>query len=378
MGVYITTFLISLVLVLLLMPVFIRLMVKYRILDKAGGRKIHTGYTAHMGGVVIFLGFVISVTTMIFAYFNPTNFGYLISFAFSLVIMILVGIRDDMNSLGPWTKLLFEIAVGLLFCHIGITITSMTGFNSQQIIDIPIWLSYPITVFFFIVVVNSYNLIDGIDGQAGMQALNTFLFLFLFFVLQVRGADIGTPLSALFIEICLISIMGAVIGFLRYNWQKAKIFMGDTGSLFIGTLITIFIILAMKYNAEVSAEDSVFGVKMKAHIAPFLGYFYLPFADTLRVFISRIRRGKSPFAADKTHIHHFFIRLGYSHQRCTLTTFAISFCISIIFTILAFLVSDIVFIIIIALSWFLYVELVHIMIVRRVKSMGGGIYRIIK
>lgn len=378
MGVYITTFLISLVLVLLLMPVFIRLMVKYRILDKAGGRKIHTGYTAHMGGVVIFLGFVISVTTMIFAYFNPTNFSFLISFAFSLAIMILVGIRDDMNSLSPWTKLLFEIAVGLLFCHIGITITSMTGFNSQQIIDIPMWLSYPITVFFFIVVVNSYNLIDGIDGQAGMQALNAFLFLFLFFVLQVRGADIGTPLSALFIEICLISIMGAIIGFLRYNWQKAKIFMGDTGSLFIGTLITIFIILAMKYNAEVSAEDSVFGVKMKAHIAPFLGYFYLPFADTLRVFLSRVRRGKSPFAADKTHIHHFFIRLGYSHQRCTLTTFAISFCISIISTILAFLVSDIVFIIIIALSWFLYVELVHIMIVRRVKSMGGGVYRIIK
>lgn len=378
MGAYITTFLISLVLVLLLMPVFIRLMVKYRILDKAGGRKIHTGYTAHMGGVVIFLGFVISVTTMIFAYFNPTNFSFLISFAFSLAIMILVGIRDDMNSLSPWTKLLFEIAVGLLFCHIGITITSMTGFNSQQIIDIPMWLSYPITVFFFIVVVNSYNLIDGIDGQAGMQALNAFLFLFLFFVLQVRGADIGTPLSALFIEICLISIMGAIIGFLRYNWQKAKIFMGDTGSLFIGTLITIFIILAMKYNAEVSAEDSVFGVKMKAHIAPFLGYFYLPFADTLRVFLSRVRRGKSPFAADKTHIHHFFIRLGYSHQRCTLTTFAISFCISIISTILAFLVSDIVFIIIIALSWFLYVELVHIMIVRRVKSMGGGVYRIIK
>lgn len=373
MGVYITTFLISLVLVLLLMPLFIRLMVKYRILDKAGGRKIHTGYTAHMGGVVIFLGFVISVTTMIFAYFTPSNFSYLISFAFSLFIMILVGVRDDMNSLGAWTKLLFEIAVGLLFCHIGITITSMTGFNSQQIINIPEWLSYPITIFFFIVVVNSYNLIDGIDGQAGMQALNTFLFLFLFFVFQVRGAAIGTPLSPMFIEICLIAIMGAVIGFLKYNWQKAKIFMGDTGSLFIGTLITIFIILAMKYNADISTEDSILGLKMKAHVAPFLGYFYLPFADTLRVFISRIRRGKSPFAPDKTHIHHFFIRLGYSHQRCTLTTFTISFCISIISTILAFFVSDIVFIIIIVLSWFLYVELVHIMIVRRVKSIGGGI-----
>ncbi len=175
-GMYVTAFLIALATVLLLMPPFIKLMVRYRILDKAGGRKIHTGYTAHMGGVVIFLGFIISIIAMIFAYFNVSNFAYLITFAVSIVLMFIVGVRDDMNELSPWTKLFFEIAVGLLFCTIGINITSITGLTSGQIINIPIWLSYPLTIFFFIVVINSYNLIDGIDGQAGMQALNTLFF----------------------------------------------------------------------------------------------------------------------------------------------------------------------------------------------------------
>jgi|GEM_PF-989118 len=381
-GMYVTAFLIALATVLLLMPPFIKLMVRYRILDKAGGRKIHTGYTAHMGGVVIFLGFIISIIAMIFAYFNVSNFAYLITFAVSIVLMFIVGVRDDMNELSPWTKLFFEIAVGLLFCTIGINITSITGLTSGQIINIPIWLSYPLTIFFFIVVINSYNLIDGIDGQAGMQALNTFLFLFLFFVFQVGQANTDAPFSPIFIGLCLITIIGSIIGFLRYNWQKAKIFMGDTGSLLIGTFITVFIILTMRYNAHISASDSVFGLKMKSYVAPFVGYFYLPLADTLRVFLSRVRRKKSPFSADKKHIHHYFIRFGYSHQRCTITTFLISFGISIISTVLAFVVSDLIFIIILILSWFLYVYAVRFFVIRRAHTLSGrqgrSGYRLIK
>ena len=107
---------------------------------------------------------------------------------------------------------------------------------------------------------------------------------------------------------------------------------------------------------------------MKSYIAPFLGYFYLPMADTLRVFIIRARKGKSPFKADETHIHHYFIRLGYSHQRCTLTTFAISLGISILSSVVAFFVTDIIFILIIIASWFLYVHLVHLFVVNKLKS----------
>lgn len=372
-GTYIMSFLLALVVSLLLMPPFIKLMVKYRFLDKSGGRKIHKGYTAHMGGIIIFISFALTVAAMVFTYFKVTNVALIVSLAVAILIMVFVGIRDDMNDISPWTKLCFEVIIGLLLAYMGIRVTAITGFSANQIIDIPEWIGYGATVCFFIVVVNAYNLIDGIDGQAGMQAINTFLFIFLFFILQVGNTIIyNVPFSALFINICLVSIVGAIVGFLKYNWQKATIFMGDTGSLFIGTLITIFSILAMRYNAEITGGTTISGLTRKAYIAPFLGYFYLPMADTLRVFISRARKRKSPFTADETHIHHYFIRLGYSHQRCTLTTFAISLGISIISSVLAFFVADIIFILIIVASWFLYVHLVHLFVVKKLKSIGEG------
>lgn len=366
-GAYIMSFLLALVVSFLLMPPFIRLMVKYKFLDKSGGRKIHTGYTAHMGGIIIFTSFAVSVTAMLFVYFKVTNAEQMISFAAAMLITMFIGIRDDMNDIGPWTKLGLEIIVGLLLAYIGIRVTAITGFSKDQIIYVPDWISYGATVCFFVVVTNSYNLIDGIDGQAGMQALNTFFFLFVFFIFQVGDHRVSAPFSALFIEVCLVAIMGAIIGFLRYNWEKAEIFMGDTGSLFIGTLLTIFSILAMTYSAGLAVISSS-QLTMKSYVAPFLGCFYLPMADTLRVFVSRVRKGRSPFTADKTHIHHYFIRLGYSHQRCTLTTFAISFCISIVSVVLSFLVSDLILVLIIIVSWFLYVRLIHLFVIKKIRQ----------
>ncbi|MBR1769171.1 MAG: undecaprenyl/decaprenyl-phosphate alpha-N-acetylglucosaminyl 1-phosphate transferase [Bacteroidales bacterium] len=371
--VYILTFVLALAISFLLMPPFIRLMTKYRILDKSGGRKIHTGYTAHMGGIVIFIAFATSVTAMIFAYFKVTGLAQLVSFAVALLVMIIVGVRDDMNDISPWTKLFFEIIIGVLLGYLGVRVTAITGF-SGEVIRIPTLISYGATICFFIVVVNAYNLIDGIDGQAGMQAINTFLFILLFFCFIVGDARIPkAPFSPMFILVCLFAILGSIVGFLRYNWQKAKIFMGDTGSLFIGTLITIFIILSMTYADAINHAEIIPSLQIKAYVAPFLGYFYMPMADTLRVFISRARKNKSPFSADKTHIHHFFIRLGYSHQRCTLTVFAISFCISVVSTVLAFFVSDFVFILIIIASWFVYVKALNSFIKRQLRRMGGGI-----
>lgn len=372
-GTYIMSFVLALVVSLLLMPPFIKLMVKYKFLDKSGGRKIHTGYTAHMGGIIIFISFALTVAAMVFTYFRVTDVALIVSLATAILIMVFVGIRDDMNDISPWTKLCFEVVIGLLLAYMGVRVTALTGFSPTQIIYIPEWIGYGATVCFFIIVVNAYNLIDGIDGQAGMQAVNTFLFLFLFFILQVGNTIIyHVPFSALFINVCLVSIVGAIVGFLKYNWQKATIFMGDTGSLFIGTLITIFSILAMRYNAEITIGATISTLTMKSYIAPFLGYFYLPMADTLRVFIIRARKGKSPFKADETHIHHYFIRLGYSHQRCTLTTFAISLGISILSSVVAFFVTDIIFILIIIASWFLYVHLVHLFVVNKLKSIGEG------
>ncbi|MBQ7985006.1 MAG: undecaprenyl/decaprenyl-phosphate alpha-N-acetylglucosaminyl 1-phosphate transferase [Bacteroidales bacterium] len=377
-GFSVITFLLGLGICLVLMPPFIKLMVKYKVLDKAGGRKIHTGYTAHMGGIIIFLSFALAVVAMSFTYVEQTNITRMIFMGIILAFMLFLGARDDMHNLSPWSKLFFEILVGIFMSYIGVRIENLNGFLG--IYQVPMILSYGFTVCFFIVVVNAYNLIDGIDGQAGMQAVNVFFFCFLFYLLIVgQGVinhNIATPT---FMYVCSLAILGSLAGFLRFNWQKASIFMGDTGSLFLCTLITIFIIVRSRYAflgnqydlVHNSSAHTLFGLRLKATLSPFLFLFYLPLADTLRVFINRARRHKSPFSADKTHIHHMFIRLGYSHQRCTLTTFFISFFISIAGFILAFLFNDNVCIPVIIVSWFAYVMLLHRFVVKRLR--GGNI-----
>lgn len=360
------SFLISLTTVLILMPPFIALMQKYRILDKAGGRKIHEGYVAHMGGIIIYIGFMVALCFLLMLYINGMEKIRMISFFIIITLMLLLGIRDDMHNVSAWAKLFFEIAIGFFIAFCGIRIHTFGGFLGLY--SIPSWFSYGLTIGFFIVVTNSYNLIDGIDGQAGLQAINVFFFIALFFIFVIgkdRLSDIiATPK---YIYISCVAMIGALCGFLRYNWQKAKIFMGDAGSLFIGTMITIYIIDAIEYCgasqmfdiAHKTTQYTLLGFPFKAYAAPFLCLFYLPMADTLRVFANRVRRHRSPFYPDKTHIHHLFISLGYSHQRCALTTFFISFCISLTGIVLSLLFDDNICISIIIVSWFFYVIILH-------------------
>lgn len=388
LDVTIITFLISLAILLVLMPPFIKLMEKYKILDKAGGRKIHTGYTAHMGGIIIFIAFVVSVISMSFLFPNKLDLQKMLYVGIITAIMLFVGIRDDLHNISPWGKLFFEILVGILMSYIGIRLTNLNGFLG--IYQIPTFVGYGITICFFVVVVNAYNLIDGIDGQAGMQALNVFFFCMLFCIL-ICYQEISKPQGnsmPLFLYISSWAILGSIVGFLRYNWQKARVFMGDSGSLFIGTLITIFIITTTKYaiiytNIDaktLSDSHSIMGHHLKACIAPFIALFYLPMADTLRVFIARARKGKSPFSADKGHIHHMFLRIGYSHQRCTLTTFGIciSFCISIIGIVLAFFFNDNVCIPLIIASWFGYVYILRAFIKKQIKKIRKNNFKFVK
>lgn len=379
-GYVIITFLIGLGVSLVLFPPFIRLMVKYRLLDKAGGRKIHTGYTAHMGGIVIYIAGLAAIISMLFISdcVSSNILGKIIGIIVCLTIMLLVGIRDDMHNISPMSKLCFEILVGFVMAYLGVRFESLNGFLG--ITTIPDFVSYGITICLFIVVVNAFNLIDGVDGQAGLQALNVFAICMVYYILVTKShLRIKELPSTYFMLILAVATIGSLVGFLRYNWQTASVFMGDAGSLFLGTLITIFIITTSKYVQAYSAYDilhnthysSVCGFELKATIAPLLSIFYLPMADTLRVFIARARKGKSPFSADKIHIHHLFIRIGYSHQRCALTTFCLSFCISIVGLLLAFCFDDNICILIIIISWFLYVYLLR-------KVTKHNIYKIIK
>lgn len=343
----------------LLMPPFIRLMVKYRLLDKAGGRKIHKGYTAHMGGVVVFVAFVCCI---MFELFDTSYFGSpwsIVSFLILLGFILLVGLRDDMNNLTPKTKLVCEITLGFLLCYSGVRIHSFYGLFGLN--EIPIWLSYTLSIAFMVVVSNAYNLIDGIDGQAGTQALLFFFSMFLFvrffigeFTEPPYNDNLANTSFWLLVDAAMI---GALLGFLYYNWQPAKIFMGDTGSLFIGFMLAICMLTAMDYNGK--STSTLFAYPMKSKLCSCVMFFFLPLADTLRVFIMRVRKGKSPFSADKTHVHHLLLRIGYSHQRIALTTMCIQIVISLISVFVAFLLEDLYYMLYIIALWFLYVFILH-------------------
>jgi UDP-N-acetylmuramyl pentapeptide phosphotransferase/UDP-N-acetylglucosamine-1-phosphate transferase len=364
--IWITCFVAAFILVYLLMPIFIRLMEKYKILDSSGGRKIHKGYTAHMGGVVIFIAFVIALFSCVLQLMTEINMLQFISFIVLLFLVVILGIRDDMNSLSPKVKLLCEITIGFLFCCLDIRLYSFYGLFGVE--ELPIWLSYVLTIAFMIVVCNAYNLIDGIDGQAGTQGLAVFIFLVIFIanILQEDGTlnnDTFFASSTFWLTV-YIAIIGSIIGFLIFNWQPAKIFMGDTGSLFIGTLIAFSIIMSMNYNGENPIQICDFQTKAKILVFPM--FFFLPLADTFRVFASRVKKGKSPFSADKTHIHHFLLRTGYSHQKTTLTTFTIQIIIATISSIVAFLLSDLYYILYIIAMLFLYIIILRFIVQKRV------------
>lgn len=353
----------------LLMPPFIRLMEKHKLLDKSGGRKIHTGYTAHMGGVVIFVSSLIAILLGVFIADCYENIWKILAFVILMCLVLLVGVRDDMNNLTPKTKLLCEIGVVFLLCYIGVRIHSFYGLFGVH--EIPVWLSYILSIIFMVVVSNAYNLIDGIDGQAGTQALSFFVFMLLMFIFvfnknAVLSYNDNFANSSFWLLVSIVMI-GALLGFLVFNWQPAKIFMGDTGSLFIGFLLAICMLTMMDYNGE--NTKTICSLEIKSNLLVVIMLFFLPLADTLRVFIYRVQRGKSPFSADKTHIHHLFFRIGYQHNKIALTTLSIQVVISLISIAMAFVLEDIFYIIYVIGMWFVFVFCLRAFIRSRIRTL---------
>ncbi len=364
--IFIYCFLVSTLLVFILMPYYIRLMLKYRVLDRSGGRKIHKGIKVNIGGFIIFLGFVASYILAL-SYIPKEYIDNALTFIILLGCIIVVGVRDDMNSLTAKNKLVLEIIAILFICRMGLKIDSLYGF--MGIYELPVWLSYTITIFFFVVILNTYNLIDGIDGQAGTQALNVFIPLFLFFFFLGNYNTSNIFHNPYFWAIICISIIGGLLAFLYYNWEPSRVFMGDTGSISIGTIIACTIVIAIKFNGENISNFTLFGFEIKSKIGVVVSLFFIPLADTLRVFSARVCKKKSPFSPDKSHIHHFLIRTGASHKTSTLTTLTFSIITSIIGIFLATIFTDNIFIPLLVVMFVLYVISLSYITKRRIKTM---------
>ncbi len=308
----------SFIITFFVFTIFIKVFIKRNFLDTPGGRKIHTVETPSMGGLPIFIGFVISVLI-----WSPLESLVDIKFVLSaLGIMFIIGFRDDLINLRAFQKLLGQLAAALIIVAIcDIRFQSLYGlFGIYEVSD---YLSYPISVFTIIVITNAFNLIDGIDGLAGSVGLVSSIFFGVWFYLAGMES---------YSFICF-ALLGAILAFLQFNWAPSKVFMGDTGSLLIGFFLSIITIRFISGN-YLADEGATY--KFSAFIAPAVAVLIVPLYDTLRVFIKRILRGKSPMHPDKTHLHHILLRLGCNHSQAT----SILATVNIIFVLLALVLKD--------------------------------------
>lgn len=274
-----------------------------QLMDEPDSRSLHSNKTPTLGGIGIFFSLIV-VMTIVGAFLNTK---VLLLVMGGLTILFFLGLKDDLTVLSAKKKFGGQLLAALLL--IVFTDTRVIGFSEILDIDVlPYWISIGFTLFVYILIINAYNLIDGVDGLAGTIAFcASGIFVYLF----VNAEDLSLATIA-------IALCGALIAFLRLNFSnKNKIFMGDTGSMIVGFLLAFFTISFIN-TAQVDETSRYF----RASPALAFALLFYPMIDTLRIFFIRIViHRKNPFKPDRNHIHHKFIQSGYSH---VMTTFLIS------------------------------------------------------
>jgi UDP-GlcNAc:undecaprenyl-phosphate GlcNAc-1-phosphate transferase len=253
-----------------------------------------------MGGIAIFCGFFIS--TLIWV--ELQSWSRIKFILVPLFVIFFIGVRDDLVPLKAFVKLIGQIlALCLLILMSDLRIESFYGLFGIH--ELPLFVSYPLTIFTCIVITNSFNLIDGLDGLAATIAtIGLVAFGWWFYLVDDR----------LFAIICF-SMVGAILAFLIFNWEPSTIFMGDTGALVIGMTLAIISIHFIHINYHLPA-DHVY--RFNASIATAACFIMIPLVDTGRIILLRLMKGQSPFRPDKSHIHHAIMRLGKTHGQTTL------------------------------------------------------------
>ena len=273
------------------------------------GRTSHQGAVPTLGGIAIFAGFIISALLFSsYIVFPPLPF-----ITAGCLIIFFSGLKDDIFIISPYSKIATQILASATIIYFAdIRITNFHGFLGIN--EISYIYSFLITIFVFIVIINSYNLIDGIDGLASVIGIVSSFALGIWFFLTQHFQ---------YAVLCF-ALAGSLVGFLRFNLSKKqyKIFMGDTGSLLVGFVIAVLVIQFNEFNLLTIGK-----YKIESAPAVSIAILILPLYDTLRVMIVRLMRKQSPFKADRGHIHHKLLDLGYTHIQATiiLSVFTIVF-----------------------------------------------------
>lgn len=295
------SFVVSFLIVYISIPSIVNVAKSKGLFDEPDIRKCHYHKVPNLGGVSIFAAIIITTGLFLNVVANP-ELVYLLA---ALTVMFFVGIKDDILIIAPSTKLMGELISVLILVVLGnLRFTSLHGFLGIYQIDYV--SSVLLSTFVMIVIVNGFNLIDGIDGlAAGIGIVVSLTFGSWFFLIGAMNYAVMCTIMA-----------GALLAFFRFNVFGGinKIFMGDTGSLLLGLLMSVFVIRFNEANLTYHGPFSF-------HSAPAVsfGILIIPLFDTLRVFILRISKGRSPFRPDMNHLHHRVLKLGFTHVEATVT-----------------------------------------------------------
>lgn len=307
-----SAFVTALLVVVFVHPRVVAFAKKRNIVDNPDARKLQRNPVPVMGGVAVFFGLIAGLcVASIFL-----EIIELLPIFVAISVMLSVGVADDVSELSPRLRFVIEIATALMLMFwTGMSLNDLQGLWGYG--AIPLWLSLPLTVVAVVGIINAINLVDGVDGlSSGYCILGSVAFGLLFL-----KAGYYLPLL-----LCCLSV-GALLPFFFHNvfGSKTKMFIGDGGSLMMGVIMSTYVVVTISTNGpcEVFVDGGV-------GLVPFtLAVMSVPVFDTVRVMTMRILRGQSPFRPDKTHLHHLFIELGFSHVGTTVSVLLLNVSVAI-------------------------------------------------
>jgi len=320
LGLYqcILSFLVACFVAVVAIPVVVKISELKSLMEKPGERRSHDVPTPTFGGIAIYAAILIAY--FLWPSIDQTDIYRTNLSVAGMTILFFIGIKDDLVGIDPVKKILFQVLAALILIFFGeLRIDYLYGIFGIHHINEAVGIL--LTCFIFIALTNAINLIDGIDGLAGGIATIASVVFGGWFLLTNH-----------FTMACLaFTLAGALIGFLRFNFSKtSKIFMGNTGSLIIGFMLAFFAVRFVNLNGSFRYEPTAF------FNAPIIAIVILiiPIFDTLRVFLVRILAGRSPFSADRNHMHHILLDSGLSHIQTTMVLCGVSLLNTILFLLL--------------------------------------------
>lgn len=292
---YVVPFFIALIVSYAVTPGVKKLAIRIGAIDKPDERKVHTHVIPRLGGLAIYIGFMAAVL------YSMPVFSEFFGFLLGAAAIVLLGIWDDIRNIPAKVKLAGQIVAAAIPVAYGVQIEWVTN-PFGTILIIPEWLAVPVTVFWIVGFTNTVNLIDGLDGlAAGVSVIASISMFFM-------AVSMNQYLPAMI----LVAMSGAALGFLQYNFNPAKIFMGDTGSMLLGYTMAVVAVLGLVKTAATVAL-----------IVPIIA-LGVPIMDTLFAIIRRKMSGVPVFQPDKGHLHHRLLALGMTQKQAVLSMYMVS------------------------------------------------------